>query len=434
MEKTFGDLVPFADPPWYQAIKSPYYNESHARLRAAVRQYVEKELRPHAEEWEVEGKIPDEAFKKHAEQGFVAAAIWPLPKEDMKKLGTKLPGGVHPDEWDAFHDFICHDELMRIGYLGVNWGISTTGNVIGFPPVVEFGTHPLKSELVPQVLRGEKRFCLGVTEPDAGSDVGGITTTAEKARDGTHYLVNGAKKWITNGVFADYMTTAVRTGGPGASGISVLVVPLDTPGVTRRKIHNSGVNASGSTYVELDNVKVPVSNLLGKEGEGFKIIMSNFNHERLWLSYQANRMSRCCVEDALLHAMNRQAFGKALIEQPVIRAKLSEMGRHVAASHALLEQLVYHFSRSTRAESDADLAGLIALAKVQCTRSLEIVNREAQQVLGGLGYQRGGRGGRIEQISRDLRVMVVGGGSIEIVSDLAMKQGLNSARRKGAKI
>src|SRR5271156_641738 len=173
-------------------------------------------------------------------------------------------------EWDAFHDLIVIDELARCGYLGVNWGLSC-GNTIGCPPIINYGNASLKKQFLPSVLRGEKRMCLAITEPIAGSDVAGIQTTAHKSPDGKYYIVNGQKKWITNGIWADYCTCAVRTGGHGATGISALIVPLKNyPGVTLRKLQNSGVNASGSTFIEFDDVKVPVENLLGKENAGFK--------------------------------------------------------------------------------------------------------------------------------------------------------------------
>ena len=211
-------------------------------------------------------------MQKHARLGYVAAGIFPPPSEYMEEI--RLPGGISPSDWDAFHDMIVIDEVARCGYLGVIWGL-TCGNAIGCPPLINFGTAEQKAKFLPDILSGKKRTCLGVTEPDAGSDVAGLTTTAQKSDDGKFYVVNGAKKWITNGIWADYCTAAVRTGANGARGISALVIPLDLPGVERRKIQNSGVNASGSTYIEFDNVRVPVDNLLGNENEGFKIIMSS---------------------------------------------------------------------------------------------------------------------------------------------------------------
>lgn len=228
----------------------------------------------------------------------------------------------------------------------------------------------------------------------AGSDVANIKTTAE--RNGDHYIVNGAKKWITNAIWADYVTAAVRTSGPGAAGVSVLIIPLSAPGVTRRAMHNSGVAASGSTYITFDDVKVPVSNLIYKEGRGFEVIMSNFNPERRAIAIASIRLSRVCVEDAWNHACTRETFGRKLIENPVIRAKFVRMGRMIEPAQALLEQVLWlvENERKNGPQEAVKLGGMTALLKIVSTRCLEKCVREAQQVMGGLGYARGGKGGR----------------------------------------
>lgn len=230
----------------------------------------------------------------------------------------------------------------------------------------------------------------------AGSDVANIKTTA--IRKGDQYIVNGSKKWITNGIWADYVTAAVRTGGPGAAGISLLIIPLAAPGVSRRPMHNSGVGASGSTFITFDDVSVPVSNLIHKENRGFEVIMSNFNAERKAIATQSIRLSRVCVEDAWQHACTRETFGKKLIENPIIRAKFAKMGRMIEPAQAFLEQLTWliELDRKSGVNSTADIriGGMTAMLKVVSTRCLEKCVREAQQVMGGLGYARGGKGGR----------------------------------------
>jgi alkylation response protein AidB-like acyl-CoA dehydrogenase len=196
----------------------------------------------------------------------MAAAIYPMPANYLN--GIRLPANIEADEWDGFHDLIVLDEVARCGYLGVIWGLAC-GNSIGAPPLINFGNEEQKERFLPKILNGSIRFCLAVTEPDgelpmlrpfplkpecwlllflslAGSDVAGLLTTAE--RRGDKYIVNGAKKWITNGVYADYCTAAVRTGGEGRSGVSALIIPLKAPGVTCRKMENSGVAASGKCF------------------------------------------------------------------------------------------------------------------------------------------------------------------------------------------
>jgi alkylation response protein AidB-like acyl-CoA dehydrogenase len=293
------------------------------------------------------------------------------------------------------------------------WGLGG-GNGIGVPPIVFFGNDEQKARFLPGVADGSIRFCLGITEPDAGSDVAGIKTTA--TRQGDKYIVNGSKKWITNGIWADYCTAAVRTGGAGATGVSLLIIPLKAPGVTTRRMFNSGVGASGSTFITFDEVEVPVANLLHKENRGFEVIMSNFNPERKGLATSALRLSRICVEDAWNHACTRETFGAPLITNAIIRAKFVKMGRLIEPAFAFLEQLTWMVAEENKrrwtgggsAEEELKIGGMTALLKVMSTRCLESCVREAQQVMGGLGYARGGKGGRIEAISRDVRVMAVG--------------------------
>ncbi|OAL33881.1 hypothetical protein AYO20_06892 [Fonsecaea nubica] len=420
--------APYADPPWLSRDVSPYYTASHRRLQAEAREYVDTHITPFCEDWERQGSVPSEVILNHARLGYMAVSIYPLAVAQIKAVGQRLPGDIDPEEWDGFHDLIVIDEIARCGYLGVIWALSC-GNSIGAPPLINFGSEEQKMRFLPDVIVGRSRFCLGVTEPDAGSDVAGLTTTAE--RRGDVYIVNGAKKWITNAIFADYCTAAVRTGGPGRGGVSALIIPLKSPGVTCSKIENSGVNASGSTYIEFDEVEVPVANLIGAENRGFDIIMSNFNHERLWLACTSLRMARVSIEDAYAHALRRHTFGKPLIANQVIAAKFADFGRDVEPTYAYMESIVYltehERKRATQnrqgatSREDLNLGGMIAILKTSAGRVLERVNRDAQQILGGAGYSRTGKGARIEQISRDVRVMVVGGGSDEILSDLAVK-------------
>ncbi|KAH7386485.1 acyl-CoA dehydrogenase/oxidase [Cadophora sp. MPI-SDFR-AT-0126] len=326
----FGCPFPYAEPLWYSRNVSPHYNDSHRKLRAAVRKYVDEEILPNAFEWESAGEVPDSAWKRHVEMGYVGM-VTGLPS-------IKSPGDVPIEEWDSWHSLIVNDELSRVAYTGVLWGLGG-GNGIGVPPIVNFGTKAQKERFLPGVANGSIRFCLGITEPDAGSDVAGIKTTA--IRKGNYYVVNGSKKWITNAIWADYVTAAVRTGGPGAAGVSVLVIPLKATGVSLRKMYNSGVGASGSTFITFEDVIVPLENLIHKENRGFEVIMSNFNAERKSIATQAIRLSRVCAEDAWRHACTRETFGIKLIENPIIRAKFAKMGRMIEPAQAFLEQLTW---------------------------------------------------------------------------------------------
>ncbi|KAJ5121526.1 uncharacterized protein N7515_009487 [Penicillium bovifimosum] len=410
--------APYSEPLLPQLdLRNPYYTDLHHKLRATVREYVDTNIAPYAAEWEEAGQVPEAVRKRHCELGY--AIVHPLTNEE-DSAGLALPGNVPRDKWDTWCSLILSDELTRVGYVGVIWGLGG-GNGIGCPPIARFGTPEQRRKWLPGVARGDIRFCLGITEPDAGSDVANIRTTAQ--RDGNHYVVNGAKKWITNGIWADYCTAAVRTGGPGRAGISLLVIPLTAPGVTRRRMHNSGVNASGSTFLEFDDVRVPVENLIGKENQGFPIIMSNFNPERLVLACASLRLARVCAEDAYNYAIQRETFGSPLIAKQAIQTKIFKFGLMIEPAYAFMEQLVNILELTKdRPSDDVNIGGMTALLKVMSTRALEKSVREAQQIFGGAGYNKAGKGARVEQISRDARVHVVGGGSEEIMAGLALRE------------
>ncbi|KAK4634950.1 Acyl-CoA dehydrogenase AFT10-1 [Fulvia fulva] len=427
-KEVFGNPAPWGEPAWSHGIASPYYNESHKKSRNVLREYVDKNILPYALDWEEKGEAPEAARLQWARSGFAFSDV-PL---EYRPKDIPFPADVHVKDLDAFHLLVQTDETSR-----VEGGVTSSlggGSVIGIPPVIHHGTDEQKRKWLPGLFTWETSFCLGITEPNAGSDVANIITTARKTDDGKFYIVDGTKKWITGAPWASHMTTAVRTGGPGMKGISVLVIPLDSPGITRRRIPNSGQKAGGASLIELDEVKVPAENLLGKENEGMKIIMVNFNRERYIMSVGCNRKARTCLSVAFDYANKRETFGKKLIENQIISAKFSTIARYVESHWAFLEQIAYAVQQSPLAWQDPDVAGRIALAKVQGGRIEEMACREAQQVLGGAGYQRGGPGAVVEQISRDLRMMVVGGGSEEIISDLAVRQETVLAKRRGWKL
>ncbi len=207
------------------------------------------------------------------------------------------------------------------------------------------------------------------------------------------------------------MTAAVRTGGPGARGISLLIIPLKVEGVSTRQMYNSGVGASGSTFITFDDVKVPVENLIHKENRGFEVIMSNFNPERKGIATQAIRLSRVCCEDAWKHACTRETFGTKLIDNAIIRAKFVKMGRMIEPAQAFLEQLTWliELSRKNGEEdhNNVRIGGMTAMLKVVSTRCLEKCVREAQQIMGGLGYAKGGKGGRYVKLNLDIGWLLI---------------------------
>ena len=310
--------------------------------------------------------------------------------------------------------------MIKLGNSGTIWG-ALSGCTIGVPPLLNHGS-PYVRGLAKECLLGEKTACLAITEPWAGSDVSNIKTTAVKSECGKYYIVNGTKKWITSGIWCDYHTTAVVTDPEaGMFGVSLLVIDAKLKGVSRRKMLVQGQWASGTSFIIFENVHVPVQNLVGKENFGFKYIMYNFNHERLALAMQGVSMSRVCVEECMKFAHKRRTFGKPLIEHPVIRLKLANMIRQVEANHAFAEQCYYSYDNMDKKTRISLLSPQIALLKAHTTQCLEFCAREAVQIFGGLGYTRGGQGGKIERIYRDVKGMAIPGGSEEIMLDLGIR-------------
>ncbi|KAF2436747.1 acyl-CoA dehydrogenase-like protein [Tothia fuscella] len=428
LNKPISELAPWAEPA-FNYISSPYYNDSHRRLRDSVRAYIDDRIFPHALEWEDKGEAPRDEALKWARSGF---SFTDVPSQ-YRPDDIPNPAGIPVEELDAFHMLILTDQTSRVAAGGVFTSLGGA-SIIGIPPVIHRGTEKQKRKWLPGLFNWETSFCLGITEPGAGSDVAQIETTAVKSDDGQFYTVNGYKKWITGAPWATHMTTAVRTRGPGMGGISVLVIPTNSPGFSSRRIPNSGQKAGGASLIELDNVRVPASNLIGTENQGFKVIMRNFNRERFVMAVGCNRLARECLTEAFTYANKRHTFGKPLISNQIIRHKIATLARGVEAHWAWLEQIAYHVDHSPEKWESQEVAGRIALSKVTGGKLLEKAAREAQQILGGAGYSKEGQGARVEQISRDLRMMVVGGGSEEILADLAVRQEVMNSKNRGWKL
>jgi alkylation response protein AidB-like acyl-CoA dehydrogenase len=413
----FGDQIPYGDAGWYQGDYSPYYGKSHAELRSHLRDLVETDLMPNVDEWDENGELPREFRLKAYSTGMgILACGHPFPIE----YGPPLPEYLKSQPLDVFHAITVFQEISRSGSVGVQWGLGA-GLCIGLPPVLTFGSDQMKARVAPGVLSGEKIICLAVTEPTAGSDVASLKTTAKKSECGKFYIVNGEKKWITNGIWADYFTVAVRTGDEGMGGISLLLLERSMVGIKTRKMACSGAWCSGTTYISFENVQVPVENLIGKENKGFKYIVHNFNFERIIICAQAIGSARCCYEEAYKHSLRRRTFGKRLIDHQVIKWKLGDMIRQIEACQAWLENLAFQIETMHHREADYKLGGVTALLKVQCTKVFEYCARESAQIFGGLSFSRGGLGGKVERLNREVRSLAIPGGSEEIMLDLGVR-------------
>lgn len=415
-EKTFGDAVPFGDPNWYhEGVSSLYYKPTHQAWRKRCRDFVDEHVIPNVSDWEKNKEIPREVYAKCYEAGLLPCVV------GASSGAYDLVPAQAPEGFDYFHELIFIDELARCASGGALWGL-IEGLQIGLPPVLNFASPELRSRVAPDCLMGKKICCLAITEPTAGSDVASIKTTAKK--QGDKYIINGEKKWITNGIFSDYFSVAVRTGENGMRGISMILVERSFGGIETKRMDCQGVWSSGTTFVTFDNVEVPASNIIGNENEGFKVIMKNFNHERWGFVVQANRFSRVLLEESFKYATRRKTFGKNLVEHPVIRWKLAEMARQVEGTHHWLENLTHQLNTMPPAVANDVLGGPIALAKAHATKVFEFCAREASQVFGGNAYTRSGLGEKIERLYRDVRAYAIPGGSEEILLDLSVRQAL----------
>ena len=378
-------------------LNNSHLTAEHEEWRAQLRRFFDREVIPFADQWDEDGALPDELWPKAAAVGILGLGY---PEEF---------GGVS-EGIDIWHKNILNEEMARIAVGGLSATLMVHG--IGLPPVLNFASEAIKQEVAPPVLAGTKRISLAITEPGAGSDVAHLTTTAWL--DGDHYVVNGSKTYITGGMNANWFTTAVRTGGEGAGGVSALLIPADLEGVSRTALDKKqGWWCSDTATIYFDNVRVPAGNLVGQENRGFGVIMANFNFERLAMSVAMEAFSRVCLEDAVNWARERKTFGQRLADHQVIRHKIADMKQRINATQCYLTHI------SAEVEAGRERAGDIALLKVQSSQTMEFCAREAMQILGGMGYM---RGSRVERIYREVRVNAIGGGSEEIMRDLAARQ------------
>jgi len=373
-------------------------------LADTVRRFAETEIAPNVQAWDDAGEFPRALYARAAELGLLGLGY---PEE---LGGTPASYSLKLPAWVA---------LARHGKSG---GVlaSLFSHNIGLPPVVLHASDAVRREVVPAVLRGEKIAALAITEPGGGSDVAALRATAR--RDGGHYIVNGEKTFITSGMRADWITVAVRTGeGRGAGGISMLLVPGEAVGLTRTRLSKMGWLCSDTATLHFDNVRVPARYLLGDEGAGFRMIMGNFNGERIGLAAGALGFSQACLDEALAWARERKAFGAALIEHQAVRHKLVDMQMRIASTEAWIE--------AVSAQGDAlEAAGQhnapqwvaqICMLKNHATQTMQFCADQAVQILGGMGFM---RGTVAERIYREVKVMMIGGGAEEIMKELAAKQ------------
>lgn len=373
-----------------------YFDESHQLIRDSVRRFVEREVLPYIDEWEEAEEFPRELYLKAGAAGI---------------LGIGYPEAYGGScEGDLFAKVAASEELMRCGSGGLVAGLGSLD--IGLPPVVKWARPEVRERVVPAVLRGEKIMALAVTEPSGGSDVANLKTRA--VRDGDHYRVSGSKTFITSGVRADYYTVAVRTGGEGFAGISLLLVEKGTAGFSvGRKLKKMGWWASDTAELFFDDCRVPAENLIGVENAGFACIMANFQSERLALAVMANMTAQLALEESLRWAREREAFGKPIGKFQVLRHRLAEMATQLEVSRE------FTYRQAAKMAAGKSVIKEISMAKNFATDVADRLTYDAVQVLGGMGYM---REGLVERLYRDNRILSIGGGSREIMNEIIGKQ------------
>ena len=368
------------------------FTEEHQQLRRTVRQFVEKEMAPHAREWDEAGIFPRELFRQMGELGFLGI------RHDPKYGGSGL------DYWyvAAFAEALTHSRNA-----GVNMAMLVQAEM-ATPIIDAIGTDEQKQLFLAPAISGEKIAALGISEPSCGSDVASIRTTARP--DGDDYVINGSKQWITNGTRADFITLAVRTGEAGYGGVSLLTFPTDVRGYSvAKKLDKVGNLASDTAILYFEDCRVPRRFLLGGENEGFYHIMTNFQGERLVASLGACEGMKSMVDEAVAYGREREAFGRQIIKFQVWRHKFAEYLAQIEAGR----QLCYHAVDKFQRKDDCTLE--ISMAKLYCGDLAQRVAYDCMQFHGGMGYV---VETDIARTWRDVRLLTIGGGTREVMKEI----------------
>jgi alkylation response protein AidB-like acyl-CoA dehydrogenase len=368
------------------------FEEHHDRLRESIGSFVEKELAPHAEEWE-ETTFPNSVLERMGELGF---------------LGLSMPEQYGGQGGDYFCNLVLAEEMGKSNSGGLTMGVAVHTDM-AMPPIHLFGSEEQKQEWLVPAIKGEKILCLGITEPDAGSDVAGIKTRA--VRDGDDYVINGSKTYITNGHRADVIVLVTKTGDAGTyDDFTLFLVPMDAPGVIReKKLEKLGMHASDTALLAFQDVRVPASAMLGQEGKGFYHIMWELQGERLIGAAGCVAGAQRCFDKTLEYALERTAFGRQIGKFQAIRHKFADMATKIEAGRQMTYTTAWRFNNGEYPVREISMAKLFT-AQMACE-----VTDECLQIHGGAGYM---REYGIERAWRDMRLNRIGAGTDEIMLDV----------------
>lgn len=372
-----------------------HFSEEHEMFRKSLRDFLKREVKPNLNQWEKDGKIPKEIWKKMGEMGF---------------LGLSFPEKYGGSNLDFFFEVVLNEEMGRLN----SGGFTVTQQAVQYmsgPYILKYGSDLLKSKYLPGIISGDLISCIGITEPNAGSDVQNIRTNAIKK--GGNYIVNGSKTFITNGVYGDFIVTVVKTDPAAKSkGISLLVIDLDSPGITKTKIDKLGWRSSDTAELSFDNVVVPSENLVGEEGKGFYYLMNGLQLERLCFMPSSIATMEFAISESLSYMKERKAFGKSINKFQVLRHRIAQLSSEIEALK------VFSYYCCNLYDKKIYDVKLCSMGKLLCTELHEKVSTQCLQFFGGNGFS---EDYPMARMYRDCRVGTIGGGTSDIMRDIIAK-------------
>jgi acyl-CoA dehydrogenase len=372
-----------------------YFNSDHELFRQSLRDFLNKEVIPFVDQWELDGEIPRHLWKKFGDMGYFGL--------DQKEIY----GG---SDLDFFYQVVLLEEISKCNSAGFGAAI-TAHPFLTLSHLALEGSDFIKEKYLIPGIAGEKFGCLAITEPHTGSDVAGVLTKAEDKGD--YYLVNGSKTFITNGVLSDYLIVVVRTlEGAGSAGLSLLILDRDMPGIEASKLNKLGWRASDTGLIHFDHVKVPKENLLGQENAGFYYIMQRFELERLVLAISSNAASEYALEYTLQYMADRKAFGKTINKFQVLRHRMAQLATEIEMNKIFTYQCCRMYQDNQYQVTKA------AMAKLLATELLDKVTYECLQSFGGYGFM---EDYKMARMFRDARLGTIGGGTSEIMREIIAK-------------
>ena len=386
-------------------MKSYFFTEDHELFRQSLRDFLEKEVKPNIDQWETDGETPRHIYKRFGEMGYLGI---PYPE---KYGGLAL---------DAMFSVVYTEEMTRMNSGGFFTSIGAHSG-LALAHINGEGNEAQKQKYLTAGIKGELIGCLAITEPGGGSDVATLRTTA--VRDGDHFIINGSKTFISNGVLSDYIIAAVRTGGAGAKGMSMVIIDRDTPGVSATKLEKLGWHASDTGEIAFDEVRIPVENLLGQENQGFFYIMQHFASERLGMAVMGVSQAQLAIDLALNYMAERQVFGRPINKFQVLRHRIAQLSSEVTANKVFAYTLYQRFEKGEYIIKEA------AMAKLVATQLSDKVCYECMRMFGGYGYM---ESYPMARLLRDSQLGTIGGGTSEILCEIISKIMIDAKAYKAA--